>query len=137
MKKHGRSGAAIMRNREIALSYLNAFSTGDPEEVARHVTEDFENIQVGRLGTSCVGADNYRERLSGFLSAFKKLNYEIGEVIAEGDKVADAYTITVIARNRPIQSEGVMIMTIKEGRIAGRQDYWDVLSYQEQASPES
>lgn len=137
MKKHGRFGAAIMRNREIALSYLNAFSTGDPEEVARHVTEDFENIQVGRLGTSCVGADNYRERLSGFLSAFKKLNYEIGEVIAEGDKVAAAYTMTFIDENRPIEIEGVMIMTIKDGRIAVRKDYWDGLSYQEQSGPES
>ena len=137
MKKHGRSGAAIMRNREIALSYLNAFSTGDPEEVARHVTEDFENIQVGRLGTSCVGADNYRERLSGFLSAFKKLNYEIGEVIAEGDKVAATYTMTFIDENRPIEIEGVMIMTIKDGRIVVRKDYWDGLSYQEQSGPES
>ena len=137
MKKHWRSGAPIMRNRDIALSYLNAFSTGDPEEVARHVTDDFENIQVGRLGTGCVGADNYRERLSGFLSAFEKLNYEVSEVIADGDKVAAAYTMTFMVENRPIEIEGVMIMTIKDGRIAVRKDYWDGLSYQEQSGPES
>ncbi len=126
-----------MRNRDIALNYLKAFSTGDPDEVARHVTDDFENIQVGLLGTGCVGADNYRERLPGFLTAFKKLNYEVSEVIADGDKVAAAYTMTFMDENRPIEIEGVMIMTIKDGRIAMRKDYWDGLSYQEQAGPES
>ena len=136
MKKQWRSGAAPMNNRDVALSYLNAFATGDPDTVASHVSDDFQNIQVGLLGTGCVGAETYRERLSGFLSAFKKLNYEVREVIADGDKVAAAYTMTFIDENRPIEIEGVMIMTIKDGRIAVRQDYWDGLSYQEQAGPE-
>ena len=121
-----------MSNRNIALSYLNAFASGSPEAVASHVTDDFQNIQVGLLGTGCVGADTYRERLSGFLAAFTNLKYEVDDLIVDGDKVAAAYKMTFIDNSRPMQIEGVMIMTMRDGRIAIRRDYWDGLSHLKQ-----
>jgi ketosteroid isomerase-like protein len=121
-----------MKNREIAEAYLNAFSTGEPDSVASFVTDDFRNIQVGLLGTGCTGRDNYRERLSGFLAAFRNLRYDVQDLIAEGDKVAASYTMMFNDGGRKFEIEGVMIMTIRDDRIAVRKDYWDGLSHLKQ-----
>lgn len=121
-----------MSNADIARSYLNAFATGEPAAVASHVTDDFENIQVGLLGTGCSGADTYRERLAGFLGAFTNLKYDVEELIVDGDKVAAAYKMTFTDNDRPMEVEGVMIMTIRDGKIAVRKDYWDGLSHLKQ-----
>ena len=124
-----------MSNADIALSYLNAFATGDPATVAGHVTDNFENIQVGLLGTGCSGADTYRDRLAGFLGAFTNLKYDVEELIVDGDKVAAAYKMTFTDNGRPMEIEGVMIMTIRDGKIAVRKDYWDGLSHIKQTVP--
>ena len=121
-----------MSNADIVRSYLDAFATGDPETVADHVTDDFENIQVGLLGTGCSGADIYRERLGGFLGAFTNLRYDVEQLIVDGDKVAAAYKMTFTDDGRPMEIEGVMIMTIRDGKIAVRKDYWDGLSHLKQ-----
>ena len=121
-----------MSNADIARSYLDAFATGDPAAVAGHVTDDFENIQVGLLGTGCSGAVTYRERLAGFLGAFTNLKYGVEELIVDGDKVAAAYKMTFTDNDRPMEIEGVMIMTIRDGKIAVRKDYWDGLSHLKQ-----
>lgn len=124
-----------MSNAEIVRSYLAAFSTGDPAAVAGHVTDDFENIQVGLLGKGCSGADAYARRLVGFLGAFKDLRYEIEEMIVDGDKIATAYKMSYTDNNRPMEIDGVMMITIRDGRIAVRKDYWDGLTHLGQAVP--
>ena len=124
-----------MSNADIIRSYLDSFASGDPALVAGHVTDDFKNVQVGLLGTGCSGADTYAKRLVGFLGAFTNLKYEIEELIVDGDKVAAAYRMTFTDNNRPMEIEGVMVMTIRDGRIAVRKDYWDGLSHIRQAVP--
>ncbi len=121
-----------MNNRDLIISYLNSFSSGDPDVVVEHVSENFENIQVGELGTGCSTRDAYRKRLGRFLSDFAHLRYEIEDIIVQGDNAAATYTMTFKQDSRTITIPGVMIFTIANGRIAVRQDYWDGLSYQRQ-----
>ena len=125
-----------MSSREVALSYLRSFSSGEPDQVAAHVTADFDNRQVGVLGSGCQGADAYRERLKEFLSTFRNLNYRIEEVIEEGDKVAVAYVMTFDHGKEPVTIPGVMLMTVRDGLIAERSDYWDGLAYLRQTGQE-
>lgn len=119
-------------NRDVVLSYLRAFSSGDPETIAAHVTEDFHNRQMGLLGTGCRGADTYRERLKGFLGAFRNLEYEVEDLVEGNDKVAVAYRMTFEDRDRPVAVQGVMIIKLRDSLIAERADYWDGLSYLKQ-----
>lgn len=123
-----------MKNGDIALSYLNSFASGDAAAIAEHVTEDFRNVQVGELGRNCVGADTYRSRLVEFLGAFRNLQYEIEDLIVDGDNVAASYRMTFTQDQRPVVISGVMILTIRNDRIAMRKDYWDGLSYQKQVN---
>ena len=106
-----------MSNRDIALSYLKSFSTGDPKAIAAHVSENFQNNQISQLGTGCTGRDTYRERLAGFLAGFQHIQYTAEEVIADGSMVAVAYSMSFEENARPIEIRGVMLMTMEDGLI--------------------
>ncbi len=117
---------------EIALSYLSSFSTGDPDAVAAHVSEDFHNNQVGLIGDGCRGRATYRQRLNGFLSTFKNLQYTPEKVIDRDGDVAIAYCMTATDNGHPLEIHGVMIITVIDGKVAARSDYWDGLTYRKQ-----
>jgi predicted ester cyclase len=122
-------------------SYLESFATGDPDTIASHVTDDFVNEHAAALGTGCVGIDEYRKRLPGFIASMPGLRYEIGDTIAEGDRVVITYTLRCSAKPpdgdtdgpRDIAVRGAMRFDMRGGKIARRVDYWDSLVYLRQA----
>lgn len=122
-----------MTPTEVALAYLNSFASGDPNQVADWVTEDFINNQVGEIGARFEGGALYRNRLAGFLAQFLGLNYVDKGVIAQGDMVVVCYEMTATDAGRPITIEGVMIIYVRGDRVARRDDYWDGLTYLRQA----
>lgn len=124
-----------MNHRELVRSYLDAFATGKAEVVAEHVSDDFQNIQVGVLGSGCQGKDTYQQRLKSFLADFADLKYHVETLIVDGDDVAAAYRMTFDQNEQSFDIQGVMIITIRDGRIAIRRDYWDGLEYQRQSAP--
>lgn len=131
MKKHAKSGEK-MTPREVALGYLASFASGDPEEIAAFVSEDFRNIQTGELGKGCEGRGEYIVRLAGFLDAFRNLRYKPEEVIADGEYVAISYHMQAEGDGRPFDIPGVMIIRVVDEKITSRSDYWDGLSYLKQ-----
>ena len=119
--------------REIALNYLKSFSSGDPDVVASHVTEDFANNQMGVLGMCFTGRDLYRQKLEGFLSSFRNLEYVAEDVIVEGNRVVIAYRMLTESNQNSIDIQGVMVITTTKDLVSVRSDYWDGLSYLKQA----
>jgi ketosteroid isomerase-like protein len=113
----------------VAVAYVGAFASGDPEAVAALVTDDFVNDHTAALGTGCVGRDEYRLRLPGFLAAFPGLRYEAEQVIADGNVVAVPYRMTATSDGHPIDLRGVMVIEVRAGLVAKRTDYWDALTY--------
>ena len=118
-----------MMSTNISVSFLNSFSTGDPIHVASHVTDDFENNQMGVLAEKIKGKDVYIERLGSFLKKFRELRYSASNIIAEADKVAIAYDMSCLVDGHNISMQGVMMISISNGLIRERCDYWDGLSY--------
>ena len=118
---------------DICRGYLDAFSTGRPEAVAAFVTDDFINEHTAALGGGCVGIDEYRRRLPGFLASMPGLRYDIEDIVAEGPQVFAAYTLRTTVNDRPIAVRGVMHFRVRDGHIAHRTDYWDSLVFQRQA----
>lgn len=118
---------------DICRGYLEAFSTGQPDNVVAFVTDDFINEHTAALGGGCVGIDEYRKRLPGFLASMPGLRYDIEDVVAEGDHVFAAYTLRTTVNDKPIAVRGVMRFFVRDGRIAHRIDYWDSLVFQRQA----
>lgn len=118
-----------MSSTDVALAYLDAFSTADPDRIAALVTDDFVNEHTAALGAGCVGRDEYRTRLPGFLSSFAGLRYDVEDVVADGDRVAVAYTMRASHDGHPIEIRGVMWIVVRDGLVARRTDYWDALTF--------
>lgn len=117
----------------VCVGYLEAFATGDPDAVAAFVTDDFVNEHTAALGSGCIGIEEYRQRLPGFLASMPGLHYVIEDVMADHDRVVAAYTLHTTANERPIAVRGVMRFVVRDDRIAHRIDYWDSLVFQRQA----
>ena len=125
-----------MTPAEVVRSYLAAFGTGDPEAVAAHVTDDFVNEHTAAMGNGCEGKEEYRRRLPGFLSSMPGVCYDVADVIADGDRVAAAYTLRTTVNDKPVAVRGVMWFQIRGDLIAKRTDYWDSLVFRRQAGLE-
>ncbi len=122
---------------DICRRYLESFATGDPDVVASFVSNDFVNEHTSALGSGCQGKDEYRRRLPGFIASMPGLSYEVESQIAEGDQVANAYTLRARVNERDIAVRGMMRITVRDGLITDRTDYWDSKSFLQQAGLEA
>lgn len=122
-----------MSPSEVCTSYLASFATGDPSQVVAHVSDDFVNEHTAALGSSCAGKDEYTRRVPGFLASMPALRYEIEDVVADGDRVAVAYTLRAHVNDRDVAVRGMMHFVVRDGLIAHRTDYWDSAVFRQQA----
>lgn len=121
-----------MTSDELAVAYLAAFDTGDPDRVAELVADGFVNEQVAALGVGCTGRDEYRRRLGAFLEQMPGLSYRVERILSgdgDGDVVAIAYRMTASPPQGSVDVRGVMVLETAGGLITRRTDYWDSLTY--------
>lgn len=119
---------------ERALAYLRSFERADPDAIAAFVTDGFVNDHASALGSGCVGRDEYRRRLPGFLASMPGLRYEPGVPIVDGARVAAPYELHASGRTPdgaevPVRVRGVMLLEFEGELIASRLDVWDALTY--------
>jgi ribokinase len=114
---------------DVAAAYLASFGTGDPDAVAHHVTDDFVNDHASALGARGEGRGEYRRRLPTFLSSFPGLRYDVERIVAEGSHAAVTYRMHATSDGWPIDIRGVMLIEVRDGKVARRTDYWDALTY--------
>ncbi|MFT7501618.1 MAG: ketosteroid isomerase-like protein [Gammaproteobacteria bacterium] len=114
---------------DIVSSYLDAFSRGDPDEIAGLVAAGFHNEHLSSIASSCIGIDEYRRRLPNFLATFVDRSYAVIEVVEQGTEsqaqVVVRYDFTALYEGMPIDIPGVMWFTVENGLIAKRTDVWD------------
>ena len=67
------------------------------------------------------------------MASMPGLRYEVEDVIADGARVAAAYTLHATVNSRPVAVRGMMRFEVRDGLIAKRVDYWDSLVFQRQA----
>jgi ketosteroid isomerase-like protein len=122
-----------MNASDVVHRYLAAFAEGDPDEIAGHVTETFVNEHLAELGDGCIGREEYRRRLPGFLSAFSGARYTPVDVVeATGDTsqhVVVRYRFEADHDGHPVDLHGVMWFEVRGGLIARRTDLWDSLTF--------
>jgi len=116
----------------VARSYVESFATADPDTIAAHVTDDFINEHTAALSSGCEGKTEYRRRLPGFLASFAGLRYEIEDLVAQDDRAAAAYTMHATYEGHTITIRGVMRITVRDGLVAHRTDYYDSLGFLKQ-----
>lgn len=124
-------------NDDLICSYLKSFASGQPKQVAAHVTDDFVNQHLGLLGAGCETKVVYEQRLAKFLSGFENLNYEIQAVCSTPSQGSARYRMTFDQDGTSFAVPGMMWFEISSGKIAKRIDCWDGLTYLKQAKADS
>lgn len=123
---------AIVRN------YFSSFETADPQQIAQFVSEDFVNDHTAALGSGCVGRLAYLERLPGFLADMVDLRYEIEHIVCAENDVAVFYQMTARWRGEhSFEIRGAQRLTVQDGEISHRVDYWDSASFLVQVDEEA
>ena len=97
--------------------------------MAAHVGDDFVNQHTSALGSPSHGKTTYLERLADFLATFSGLTYEAADIVVEGHRAAAAYVMRAEVDGTPIEIQGVMRLTIRDGLIERRVDYFDSLTF--------
>jgi len=121
---------------DVCRQYLESFATRDPEQVAAHVADAFVNEHTSALGAGCIGKAEYLRRLPGFIASMPELRYEVERQITDGDQVANAYTLHAVVNDRQIAIRGMMRITVSDGLVQDRTDYWDSQLFLQQAGLE-
>jgi len=129
--------------------YLAAFERGDADEVASFVTDGFVNEHLAELGSGCVGRDEYRRRLPGFLADFSGVRYTVTDTVTGsasgsvtdtgsepgagartgGSTVVVRYRLRAIYDGSDVDVPGIMWCTVVDGAITHRTDLWDSLTF--------
>ena len=118
---------------ELCASYLASFATGDVDLVLSHVSDGFINEHTSAMGSGCVGIEEYRRRLPGFIGSMPELVYNVETITADGNNVWAAYTLSANVNDHPISIRGAMRFEVDENLIARRVDYWDSQVFKNQA----
>ena len=91
--------------------------------------DGFVNQHTSALASPSHGKAMYLERLADFLATFSGLAYEAVDIVVEGDRAAAAYVMRAEVDGTPIEIGGVMRLTITDGLIERRVDYFDSLTF--------
>lgn len=135
-QKHKRSGAKTSPMSiplERCTAYLEAFASGNPDNISQHVADNFVNEHTSALGSSCSGKDEYRKRLPEFISSMPGLRYQIENIVGDERHVWAAYTLSTRLNEREIAIRGAMHFEVSNDLIVRRVDYWDSQVFKDQA----
>ena len=93
------------------------------------MSDDFANLHTSALASPSRGKAAYRERLPDFLATFSGLAYEVIDIVVEGDRAAAAYVMRARVDGSEVEIQGVMRLTVRDGLIERRVDYFDSLTF--------
>jgi ketosteroid isomerase-like protein len=123
-----------MTTREIVTAYIRAIEAHAPDEVARHMHPDFENVEhPNKLVPTGRRYDLAATRAAGErgMAVMASERYEIRQMIVEGDRAAVqiAWTGTLAVPMGPLPPGHVMraevcsIIELKDGKVWRQEQY--------------
>lgn len=122
-----------MDNERIIREFIAAWSRLDAAELVTYFTEDgtYYNMPIQPV----TGRENLQGFIHNFLSAWEKTDWEILNIVADGDLVfAERVDRTVVA-GRKVDLPCVGVFEMENGKIKMWRDYFDMATYTEGAQP--
>lgn len=121
------------RNKEtVRKLYEQSLNRKNLELLHDFVSEDY----VGAYGKK--GTDGFREPVDALIKAFPDANWEVQELISEGEKVVVKWKFTgthtgpfqhIAATNKEVSNEGLAIFKFEKGKIIDGQVHTDRLGF--------
>jgi steroid delta-isomerase-like uncharacterized protein len=119
---------------ELIINLLAAWNTHDADRVAKFYTPDFEGADVAQPHPQR-GLKELRQTLNRYWQAFPDLHFTAESIIIQEEQVALAWLargthqgrlMNIPPTGRPIQVQGVSLLTLSNGKIKKATYIWDV-----------
>lgn len=114
-------------NREVAIAFVEAMGRNDLETVAACMAPDGVLVAMGRGKFAGVHSP---QMIAGSIEAMRKmlprgLNFEIGSVTAEGDRVVvEARSNADIGEDEPFRNDYVFVAVMEDAKIRRCHEYY-------------
>ena len=129
----------LENNRKAAYDFFDQiWNQRDESAIDRFIALDAEGNDP-KFG---VGRESFREQWKKWQAAFPDLNFDVQEVIVEGNRVVSRWHLTgthtgaeflgQAATGNKVSVDGVSIDTIKDGIVLDGFDAWDSLGFRQQ-----
>jgi steroid delta-isomerase-like uncharacterized protein len=120
--------------QQFATDLVAAWNSHDLDRAAEFYTPDYVGRDLGR-SDSQQGREGIRSYLANYHSAFPDLIFAVDDTIADGDRLALAWTangthrgviLNIPATGRFVSFRGVSLLTVRDGKVSQATYLWDV-----------
>lgn len=117
----------MTKNETVIREFIQAWSRLDPAELAGYFTDDgiYHNMPIEPVR----GREKIEEFIRGFSSSWTKTDWDIVNIIADGDLVVAERVDRTMAQEKSVELPCVGVFELKEGKIKVWRDYFDLGTY--------
>jgi limonene-1,2-epoxide hydrolase len=120
-------GLEIMDNEKIVREFIAAWSNLDVDELVAYFTEDgvYHNMPTEPV----IGQEALRGFIGAFIASWEKTDWEILNLVCDGDLVVVERVDRTIAARKPVDLPCCGVFEMRDGKIAVWRDYFDMTTY--------
>jgi limonene-1,2-epoxide hydrolase len=126
-------GAENVNNEQIVRDFIAAWSRLDADELVTYFTADgtYYNMPIAPV----TGQANLREFIHNFLKSWEKTDWEILNIVSQGDLVIAERVDRTVVGDRKVDLPCVGVFEMQDGKIAVWRDYFDLATFTKGAEP--
>lgn len=117
----------MSENEKVIREFVHAWSNLDAAELASYFTE--EGIYHNIPSTAVQGRDNIQQFIAGFIRPWESTEWEILNLLAEGNIVMVERLDKTIVKGSPINLPCFGYFELENGKIRIWRDYFDLSTY--------
>jgi len=114
-------------NESVVREFIAAWSKLDADALVEYFTED--GVYHNMPAKPVQGRENLRRFISAFLASWERTDWEIINLISEGDLVMAERMDRTVASGKPIDLPCFGIFEMQNGKIAEWRDYFDMATF--------
>jgi limonene-1,2-epoxide hydrolase len=127
------SEPASADNEQIVREFVAAWSRLDADELVAYFTEDGTYFNMPTAPVT--GRDNLRAFIAGFLEPWDETEWEIVNLLAEGNIVMVERMDRTVVSGRPVALPCFGIFEMENGKIKVWRDYFDLATFTSALAP--
>ncbi len=121
-------------NERIVRQFIGAWSRLDADELVTYFTDDGTYFNMPTSPVS--GRENLRQFIAGFLKPWEKTDWEILNLLAEGDMVMVERMDRTIVAGRSVELPCFGVFEMENGKIKVWRDYFDLAIFVKAVTPD-
>jgi limonene-1,2-epoxide hydrolase len=114
-------------NEAIVRDFISAWQRLNPSELAGYFSED--GVYHNMPSAAVVGRDNIEQFIAGFISQWESTDWEVINLLADGDSVMVERLDKTVVAGRPVNLPCFGYFELSDGKIKLWRDYFDLATY--------